>query len=613
MLALVLLLFGFGPLVFAKSVHYDWDITWVTAALDGFSRPVIGINGKWPCPQVDVDVGDRMVVHMYNGLGNQSTSLHWHGIHQNGSTDMDGASGTGQCPIAPGQSFTYDFVVDQAGTYWYHSHNLGQFPDGLWGPLIVHDPNPPFHFDEEITITLSDWYHEQMPDLIHTYQSYAGEAADGTPAPTGGALMNSGKNITIPVKLNKTYFIRVICPGSFPGHAWFFDQHPMITVEIDGVYVEPAAVNRGAEQVRIAPGQRQGVLITTKIDTSQNYAIFDTMDINMLFFNKGQFLPAGYNTNVTGWLVYNESAPLPAPPVLHSLDNSNFFDDLDYVPLDHAPVLQPVDHQIVMETNSANISGISRFTINNSTYIGQKVPSLYTALTMGGNYSSNPVVYGQVNPYVIKHNEIVEIVINNYNSNLHPWHLHGHQFQVLERSPPNGGAFSGTYSNHSSTPVRRDTVMLQPKGYAVIRFRADNPDKFFLPAEWEMLRASPEKLADSGLKRPRDHLAACEIYPMDIAGNAAGNTRDPLDLQGSFTVASANDYGYVVHLSGTEFVLRTLLVPFIPLQLQSGPADADFFVPSPFVYTNLLVLKRLAGGEAVNTRSHPLIRDEIWL
>ncbi|MCJ1302681.1 hypothetical protein MMC08_005485 [Hypocenomyce scalaris] len=316
-----------------------------------------------------------------------------------------------------------------------------------------------------------------MPDLIHTYQSTSGEASDGTPTPAG-ALMNSGVNITIPVKPNKTYFIHVICPGSYPGHAWFFDQHPMTTVEVDGVYVEPKDVNIGTQQVRIAPGQRQGVLITTKNDTSQNYAIFDTMDVNMLFINKGELPPAGYNTNVTGWLVYNDSAPLPPPPVLYSLGNSDFFDDIDYVPLDHEAVLEPVDHQIIMETNSANISGISRFIINNSTYIGQQVPSLYTALTVGGNYSSNPLVYGGVNPYVVKHNDIVEIVVNNYNGNLHPWHLHGHQFQVLERTLPDTGTFNGTYSNFSSTPVRRDTIMLQNNAYAVLRFKADNPDKF---------------------------------------------------------------------------------------------------------------------------------------
>lgn len=371
------IMLAFGQLAVAKTAYYNWTIGWTTAAPDGFERPVIGINGQWPCPQVDVDVGDTVVVDVYNDLGNQSTSIHWHGIHQYGSNSMDGATGFTQCPIAPGQKFTYEFVVciiqscgqrrmltisiqvDQPGTYWYHSHNFAQYPDGLWGPFIVHDPNPPFEFDEEITLTLLEWYHDQMVNLIHNYQSPAGEAYDGSPTPDV-ALINAGIDVKIPVKPNKTYFVRVICPGAYVGHAWVFDQHPMTTVEIDGVYTVPTEVNNDGQMVRIATGQRQGVLITTKNDTSQNYAIFDTMDVNMLFINKGVLPPAGYNTNATAWLVYNDSAPLPPPPVFSVLDNSVFYDDIDYIPLDLEPVLGPVTHQVIVDINAANISGISR-------------------------------------------------------------------------------------------------------------------------------------------------------------------------------------------------------------------------------------------------------------
>lgn len=237
---------------------------------------------------------------------------------------------------------------------------MGQYPDGLFGPLIIHDPNPPFHFDEELTFTLMDWYHEQMPDLIHAYQSRQGIAADGTPTPSGGALINLGKDVKIHVKPNTTYYIHIICPGNYPGHAWLFEDHPMTTVEIDGVYVEPVNVNVGGQQTRIAPGQRQGVLITTKSTTDKNYAIFDTMDVNMLFINKGVEPPANYNPNATAWLVYNDEAPLPPPRDVQNLDNEFFFNDLDYIPLDHEPLLGPVDHQIILETAAANISGVSR-------------------------------------------------------------------------------------------------------------------------------------------------------------------------------------------------------------------------------------------------------------
>ena len=108
---LVVLVVALAQLALSKTVNYKWDISWVTAAPDGFSRPVIGINGQWPCPQIDVETGDRLVVEVYNGLGNQSTGLHWHGMYQNGTGYMDGTTGVTQCPIPPGHTLTYDFVV----------------------------------------------------------------------------------------------------------------------------------------------------------------------------------------------------------------------------------------------------------------------------------------------------------------------------------------------------------------------------------------------------------------------------------------------------------------------------------------------------------------------
>lgn len=111
MRALFLLFLAYGHMVLARTVYYNWTISWVNAAPDGFSRRVIGINGEFPNPQIDVDLGDTVIVDVYNGLGDQSTSIHWHGIHQNGTNAMDGASGITQCPIAPGSSFHYEFLV----------------------------------------------------------------------------------------------------------------------------------------------------------------------------------------------------------------------------------------------------------------------------------------------------------------------------------------------------------------------------------------------------------------------------------------------------------------------------------------------------------------------
>lgn len=96
----------------AATVTYDFNITWVNANPDGaFDRATIGINGEWPIPIIRATVGDTLIVNVDNQLGNQSTSLHFHGLYQNGTTHMDGPHGVTQCGITTGTKFTYNFTV----------------------------------------------------------------------------------------------------------------------------------------------------------------------------------------------------------------------------------------------------------------------------------------------------------------------------------------------------------------------------------------------------------------------------------------------------------------------------------------------------------------------
>ena len=351
----------------AKTVTYDWDVTWVTASPDGFERPVIGINGEWPVPILELDKGDHVVVNLNNKLGNQSTSIHWHGITQYGTNTMDGSSGATQCPIPPGSSFTYDFTVrflistefqlakeiqiNQAGTFWYHSHTQGQYPDGLRGMIIVHDSDAPYanQYDEEITISLSDWYHGQMPDLIYNYQSVTNENNGGNEPIPDSMLVNDGINTQIKVQPGKTYLMHIVNVGNWAGQAIIIDGHNLTVVEVDGVYVDAAEV--GSKDIRVATGQRWTFLMDTKDNADRNFAIWVGMDVNMLL------PPPGYNPNTTAYLVYDEDKPLPPALEFYEFD---FFDDMTLTPSDHMPLLEPVDHQIVMNTGWTSINGIQR-------------------------------------------------------------------------------------------------------------------------------------------------------------------------------------------------------------------------------------------------------------
>jgi iron transport multicopper oxidase len=97
---------------FAGLVNLNWSIRWVNANPDGrVLRAVIGINGQWPCPTINANVGDLVTIQVTNNLGNETTSLHFHGLYQTGSNDMDGPVKVNQCPIPRGDSFTYTFFV----------------------------------------------------------------------------------------------------------------------------------------------------------------------------------------------------------------------------------------------------------------------------------------------------------------------------------------------------------------------------------------------------------------------------------------------------------------------------------------------------------------------
>jgi hypothetical protein len=125
------------------TVKYDFDIGWTYANPDGqFTRPVIGINGKWPIEPIVATKGDQVIVNVKNSLGNQSTSLHFHGLYQNGTTHMDGPIQVSQCGIPPGSSFTYNFTVGTSDDIEYDILTEERLikPD-LTGTIVMSEDN----------------------------------------------------------------------------------------------------------------------------------------------------------------------------------------------------------------------------------------------------------------------------------------------------------------------------------------------------------------------------------------------------------------------------------------------------------------------------------------
>jgi FtsP/CotA-like multicopper oxidase with cupredoxin domain len=116
---------------------------------------VWGFNGQMPGPIVEAFEGDRVRIVVENGLP-EEFSMHWHGLEV--PFDMDGVPGLQQDPIAPGGSFTYEFTLNQNGTFFYHSHMPMQEMMGMIGAFIIHPKvahDPPV--DRDFVTIWQEW------------------------------------------------------------------------------------------------------------------------------------------------------------------------------------------------------------------------------------------------------------------------------------------------------------------------------------------------------------------------------------------------------------------------------------------------------------------------
>lgn len=530
-----------SSLVAAETHTWYFQTTWVTANPDGtFEREVIGFNGTWPLPELRVKTGDTVNLYLNNGFDDRNTSLHFHGLFQNGTNQMDGPEMVTQCPIAPGDTFLYNFTVtDQVGSFWYHSHTAGQYGDGMRAAFIIEEAEKsdyPFEFDEEVTLTIGEWYHETADVLIPKFLNrYNPTGAEPIPK---NSLMNDTRNNTWVVEPNKTYFVHLINVGGFVSQYLYMEDHEFTVVEVDGIYVEQNTTS----MIYITVAQRYGVLITTKNETDRNYAFMQKIDEDML-----DLLPEDLLLNSTNYIVYDESAPVPDEYFVDSIDD--FLDDFYLVPKSGEKLFDEADLAITIDVLMDNLgNGVNYAFFNNITYTTPKVPILATALS-AGEFATNAYIYGNVHAYVLQKDDVVDIRLNNLDPGKHPFHLHGHTFQLIERGegvPDTESPVPFNESDHAAypeVPMIRDTVYVNPQSYIVMRFKADNPGVwlFHCHIEWHLeqglsivLVEAPEEMQRTESQQlTENHKQVCANVGVNTTGNAAGNTVDFMDLTGA--------------------------------------------------------------------------------
>lgn len=213
-------------------------------------------NKQVPGPRIRITEGDKVRINVKNNL-TESTTVHWHGLML--PNRFDGPAEITQKPIEPGDSYTYEFVAQQKGTFFYHSHDHAdrQQALGMYGALIIDPKNPredeSLGYSKEVVIQLQEW-------LFREGYTFPAMPMDGMQP---NFFTINGKSYpeteTVNVKVGEKVRIRFIGSQSGFIHPMHIHGGPFKIVETDGAKVDPSA-QLLKDTINVAPGERYDVI-----------------------------------------------------------------------------------------------------------------------------------------------------------------------------------------------------------------------------------------------------------------------------------------------------------------------------------------------------------------
>ncbi|KAG6610992.1 Multicopper oxidase [Phytophthora cinnamomi] len=230
----------------ADVVTYDWRLTPIMTAFDGVRLQTLGVNGK-PSHEavIDVQLGQEVQVRVTNELS-ESTCLHWYGMKQLGTQEMDGMSGFTQCAIEPNNSATYHYTPDKAGTFWWHSHHGTQYAyDG--GHLPRTAAAGPVLWD---TISINN---------LGRYNCTAAASHNLADCDAHQPLS------TFDFVSGRKYLLRLINMAAMGTFEFSMDDHEFQVIAADA---EPVVPTKLLNSIIVNVGQRYDIIVQAKKDTA---------------------------------------------------------------------------------------------------------------------------------------------------------------------------------------------------------------------------------------------------------------------------------------------------------------------------------------------------------
>ena len=381
---------------------FDWAIA------DEKKIKAWGFNNQIPGPVIRAKKGDTLSIKVKNDL-TEPTVIHWHGIRLPAS--MDG-TGDAQRPIQPGEEFEYKFVVPDAGTFWYHSHQneTVQMERGMYGAIIVEDDSD-LRVDADKVIMIDDMKLNRDNSFKEgNFFSRWAERHDGR---QGDILLINGKeNSVIDIHAGQTERWRFINSSSARYFVLHLDGRSFRIIGTDGGLVEKPVV---VTEVLITPGERVDIL-------AGPFSEGDSFSIESLPYNRSTFLKAKRERFATVRVGRAEPSIAFIPDFLRKIE-----------PL--AGKDAAINRKINLAVGPSLRHGID-FLINNMVHGNDK-----------------PVYVGELQVWEVFNTSLMD----------HPFHLHGYFFQVLEDK--------GKAPEFSAW---KDTINLRPRTKVKIAWMPDN-------------------------------------------------------------------------------------------------------------------------------------------
>lgn len=388
-----------------------------------------GYDGTMPGPALRLGQGARVRKAFRNELP-QVSSVHWHGIRIDNA--MDGVPGLTQAAVAPGRGFDYDFVVPDAGTYWYHAHNRSteQVARGLYGALIVEEPEAP-DIDREDVLILDDWLLDPGtaqidPDFTSRHdRSHAGRH--------GNFIATNGRyDQSLNVKQHERLRLRLINAANARIFALALAGLEGWIVALDGMPLpEPDPV---AEGLILAPGQRADLVVDVTAEPGETAHLVRVEDRDGL--SQAAFPVTGRAAAA------RRGVPRPLPPNPH----------MD-IPDAEGAVTARLDMQ-----------GGAMGTLDSAILNGER-RSFRQLVDANRFWSFNGTIGMTDTPLVrVSKGETLKLEIRNDTAFPHAMHLHGMHFRELGKDAGPG-------------PLR-DTLLMLGGETRTIAFVAYNPGKW---------------------------------------------------------------------------------------------------------------------------------------